>query len=232
MMEHERDYRPCRSFGRIVLLHRTCRTDSNSSKRFRYRLFHCACLTGSPSMMSESSVLLISPPRFFVVSPKKLAIMTFFTFGLYWWFCFHRSWVSHRHASGERILPLVRALFPIIFLYPLMRRIDGRIRLSGQRYSWSPLLLTLLYIVSTFSMLLLDQGAWQHFFPFATLFLLTSYAVFIGVVVSIQCAINFSEGDVLGLANARLTLVNWIWMVVGLLFWPLLVSLSVIALLM
>ncbi len=183
-------------------------------------------------MTSASNAIFTRPPRFFVVSPKKLAIMTLFTFGLYWWFCFHRSWVLHRQASGERVLPLVRALFPIIFLYPLMRRIDGRIRQSGRRYRWSPLILTLLYIVSMVSLVLLDQGAWRRFFPFATMILLTSYAIFIGVIVCIQCAINFSEGDEQGLANARLTLVNWLWMMFGLLFWPALVVLAVLSVVM
>ncbi|ROL77415.1 hypothetical protein [Pseudomonas vranovensis] len=178
-------------------------------------------------MSLETIVRVNNCPQFYVVSPKKLAIMSFFTFGLYWWFCFHRNWVLHRKATGEPVLPLVRALFPVIFLYPLMRRIDARIRHSRLEYRWSPLLLKSLYLIGVGPLLLLDQGAWEQFFHIATMLLLTSYGVFIWVIVRIQCAINFSEGDEQGAANAELSLVNWIWMLWGLLFWPSLVLLTV-----
>lgn len=129
-------------------------------------------------------------------------------------------------------MPLVRALFLIFFIYPLMRRIDRRILQAGLRYRWSPLLLVLIYFIGVLTLLLIDQGAFQHNVAASTVLLLTSYGVFITVIVCIQHAINFSEGDEQGLVNANLTLVNWVWMLFGLLFWPAQVLLAILSLVM
>lgn len=82
---------------------------------------------------------------FFVVSPMKFGVMTFFTLGFYWVYCFYQSWSLHREKTGERVSPLWRSAFAVFFIYPLLRRANDHIRDSGKTYPWSILGLTLGY---------------------------------------------------------------------------------------
>lgn len=170
--------------------------------------------------------------QFYVVSLKKVAVVSFFTFGWYWLFCFHRSWVLHRKYTGERVLPLLRALFAAFFIYALLKRVDGKLRLSGATYHWSPLMLTLSMIATALLPIFLGQRLIVHGFH-ALVFIQFLLAVLnTWCVVAMQKAINYSEGDVGGEINANFTVANWLWMALGLLFWPGIVFLALLALLM
>ncbi|MDZ3994065.1 hypothetical protein [Pseudomonas sp. Teo4] len=183
-------------------------------------------------MSQEPNKSIIGDSQFFVVSSRKIAVMSFFTFGWYWLFCFHRSWVLHRVRSGERVLPLVRALFAVIFFYPLLRRIDQKICQSGRSYKWSPAVLTVFFIIAGLSPMLVDQGLWLQHYHLAILIFLTSYLLHVWVIVSVQRAVNFCEGDNHGQANSTFSIANWLWMALGLLVWPTMIFMALISLLL
>lgn len=175
-------------------------------------------LSSTSSNSSDLSEASIDQPMFFVVSVKKLVVMSIFTFGLYWTYCAYRSWVLYRGASGERVLPLVRTVFEIFFRYSLLSRVDRQLRLSGRRYAWSPFWLVCASIV------LGAISIWANYATDLALFSALGLLVALGgaqiwVLTKMQRAMNFCVGDADGKSNARLSPLNWLWMSVGILFW-------------
>lgn len=183
-------------------------------------------------MSSEPKVSFLVKQQFFVVSPKKLAIMAFFTFGWYWWFCFHRSWVLHKAATGERVLPFMRALFALFFIYPLYSRVDKKICQAGRSYTWSPAALVVMLFFASMMFFVLDHGLWVAHPGFAVLWFFLANGLHVLVITRAQCAINFCEGDDKGLSNSTLSVANWLWMSFGLLVWPSLIFLTLLVVLL
>lgn len=63
------------------------------------------------------------PPHFFAVSVAKLAVMSVATAGVYELYWFYQHWQRVRARTGESLSPALRALFNIVFAFPLFRRI-------------------------------------------------------------------------------------------------------------
>ena len=151
---------------------------------------------------------------FFVVSPMKFGVMTFFTLGFYWLYCFYQSWALHRARTGEKVSPFWRSAFAVFFIYPLLRRANDHIRDSGRRYPWSILGLTLGYygigVVWVVASIALEGQLWAAYFAGVVV-----QATWLIVLVFMQKGINASAGDESGKANSRFTLANWLWMLLG-----------------
>ncbi|WP_176508215.1 MULTISPECIES: hypothetical protein [Pseudomonas] len=152
---------------------------------------------------------------FFVVSPFKLVVMTFFTLGLYWWYCFYQSWRLHKVRTGEPVMPIWRSAFGMFFIYPLLKRVDDVIRASGKEYHWSILRLTLSYyclMIAAFAGTFLLEGLpWIALVAAVALQALSLY-----LLAVMQKGINFSAGDVAGKSNSNFSWVNRFWMYLGL----------------
>jgi len=170
--------------------------------------------------------------QFFVVSLKKTAVVSFFTFGLYWLYCFYRSWVFQRKYAGARVLPLLRTLFAAFFTYALLRRVDGKLRRSGYKYRWSPLLLTVGLIVTAVLPFYVSRGVFTESVQAAMALQVLLAIMNTWYVVTMQRAINVSEGDPVGEVNASLTVANWLWMAFGIMVWSSMIFLSLLALLL
>ncbi|MCO7515934.1 hypothetical protein NJF44_17915 [Pseudomonas guariconensis] len=151
---------------------------------------------------------------FFVVSPVKLGVMTFFTFGLYWWYCFYQSWRLHKVRTGERVIPILRSAFGIFFIYPLLSRANDFIRESGGSYPWSILRLTLTYYALSIMTAVAGFFLDGHLATVLAVELILQIA-WISIMVAMQKGINFSAGDASGESNSRFTLANWLWMIPG-----------------
>jgi hypothetical protein len=180
-----------------------------------HKVFPMPLSSTSPNNLDLSEVSG-GQPMFFVVSIKKLVVMGIFTFGLYWTYCFYRSWVLYRGASGERVNPLVRAVFEIFFRYSLLSRVDRQMRLSGRSYAWSPFWLACAPII------LWAISVWVDLTSDPTLLSTFGLLVIYGgaqfwAVTQIQQAINFCMGDVDGKSNTHFSLLNWVWMSIGIL---------------
>ncbi|MEN5036689.1 hypothetical protein [Pseudomonas sp. TWI929] len=151
---------------------------------------------------------------FFIVSPMKFGVMTFFTLGWYWLYCFYQSWKLHRARTGEKVSPFWRSAFAVFFIYPILRRANDHIRDSGRSYPWSILGLTLGYygmgVAWVVASVVLESQPWEAFFAGVVF-----HAAWLIVMVPMQKGTNFSAGDEAGVANSRFTLANWIWMLLG-----------------
>jgi hypothetical protein len=60
---------------------------------------------------------------FFALAPWKLGLMSFITFGFYelWWS--FKNWLYISQSGTKKVLPFIRALFSLIFMYPLLKEI-------------------------------------------------------------------------------------------------------------
>ncbi|WP_043198310.1 hypothetical protein [Pseudomonas putida] len=153
-------------------------------------------------------------PPFFVVSSGKLAVVGFFTFGIYWLYCFYQNWKLHKARTGEEVSPFWRCFFAFLFIYPLLRRVNDCIRESGKASEWSILGLTLAQYALAVAGVAVN--AMLEGRPAAVL--LASFvcqAAWVMLFIAMQNGINLSAGDVSGQSNNRLTLANWLWMLPG-----------------
>ncbi|MFJ4065361.1 hypothetical protein ACIPW4_08710 [Pseudomonas sp. NPDC089996] len=151
---------------------------------------------------------------FFVVSPSKLVVMTLFTLGLYWWYCFYQSWRLHKVRTGEPVIPMLRSAFGMFYIYPLLKRVDDVTRSSGKEYPWSILKLTLSYyalmIAAFVGSFILEGLPWV-----ALVVVIALQALSLYLLAVMQKGINFSAGDVTGKSNSKFSFANRFWMYLG-----------------
>lgn len=162
------------------------------------------------------------PPRatFFVVGTSKFALMIVSTFGVYLTYWMYKNWKLYRTATGNKVLPIVRAFFFVFFVYSLFASIDRRIRASGKGYRWYPRLLALSVIVNALAGIGLAWLPDVHIsFALGLLLLLLQVCS----LLRVQEAINYLENDVDGTANSTLTFANGVGFAFGLCWWGLMI---------
>lgn len=62
-------------------------------------------------------------PPFFQTSPLKVALLSIATWGLYQLYWFHKQWYR-RKAHGEDVIPILRAIFAVLFAYSLFQTVN------------------------------------------------------------------------------------------------------------
>ncbi len=154
--------------------------------------------------------------EFHVVAGTKLLLLYVLTFGYYQIYWSYKQWTHYRRHHRVSISPVVRALFPIFFMHSLTRKVDVRMREQGGGHAWRPMALATAFVLLqlasisaaraapfTQSPLVLEWGAW-------------ACTLLIGLVLwRIQMAINAASGDPEGRGNARLTMADAIWVLLG-----------------
>ncbi len=157
---------------------------------------------------------------FYVVSLRKLIILNFFTGGLYWFFWFLRNWDLYHRSRGRGLSMLPGVLWPELFVYVLLNRVDRHIRITGRYYAWSPWWLAFGMVL----MMLLSGTLELITVPIQNDGLLISASLLTGILYYVtlcraQQAINYCERDPCGEGNAQLTWVNWLWIIISTLGW-------------
>ncbi|WP_374354417.1 hypothetical protein [Chitinimonas sp.] len=156
---------------------------------------------------------------FYVVSPKKFAVLFFATLGAYQLYWFFRNWKAYRANSGESVWPVPRAFFSIFFTHSLMRKVHAQLSRVSPSWSDDPRkLATPIVILTIVSMLISNKNTDSVYSDLLTLvFLLPQYLLFSRA----QAAINTASGDAEGHTNSRFSVANYIWIVLGALLWAL-----------
>ncbi|MDJ0777867.1 MAG: hypothetical protein QNJ85_08390 [Gammaproteobacteria bacterium] len=160
-----------------------------------------------------------SANEFYVVSKLKFAVLYLATLGLYEVYWFYRHWHQYRLYHGESLWPVPRAIFSIVFAYPLFRRFERRNAAAGDPVRWSPGvfagLYILLYLVSNFAELAAPEG------EDAIAILVAFVAMILALVLlqGVQDIVNRAVGDPDASVNRRFSVANIAWITVGLLFW-------------
>lgn len=158
-----------------------------------------------PDLPVDAAPVEPSPlPPFFAVSLWKLAVMSFFTLGLYELYWFYRNWQRMRVREQKNISPAVRVFFGVVFCYPCFRRIRSYGIARGFRQSPPIELLALLWVVTE-----LSGGL-----PEPLLLISLCSVLFLLPVQAYVNRINAAEVPTHD-RNARFTGWNWVWIGIG-----------------
>ena len=157
-------------------------------------------------------------PEFYVVAPRKFLLLYLGTWGLYEVYWFYRHWRLYRDWHDLKLWPVPRAIFSIIFAYPLFRRIANRGSETGSGQwsaGWYAVAYVVLYMVGNFSEFPKPgpNSVIQLASTMIPMFLLAA------LLYRVQRCANLACGDSDGESNCHYTGVNYLWLLVGTLLW-------------
>ncbi|MDD0977268.1 hypothetical protein [Pseudomonas fontis] len=134
-------------------------------------------------------------PSLFVYVPMRMfVVLSVVTLGLYWYVWFYRNWARYNEVKGLDLIPLLRCLFPIFFVYGLCRKVDRYVKATGREHEWSPDDAAIAYIA-------LSVGLWlvSNFMAVGSvLFAVITLVVFIHQIwalANVQRAINAAQEE-------------------------------------
>jgi hypothetical protein len=169
-------------------------------------------------------------PAFFTVSPTKLMIMMLATSGLYGLYWHYRNWALYKQRFSLAIWPLPRAWFGVLFMPSLLSKLDRELEARGKARMASWKLTAVLYISLAFAPMIfgfmfgLVRGAAGYPPQPPNLNLIVAVSavalVLMGLILSrVQGFINLLNDDPLGSTNAKLSDANWVWILIGAIYW-------------
>ncbi len=157
--------------------------------------------------------------KFYLVSEFKLMLLYFATLGFYGIYWFYRHWKQFKGATEQSLWPVPRAIFSIFFAHALFRRIDDAVD-PGLDVEWRPQTLATLYVIFAIIGNLSDRLPQIGLdFEWVLVASLAALLMIAYVLYRAQAVANLACGDAHGRSNARITLTNVIWILLGLLFW-------------
>lgn len=174
----------------------------------------------APTSKLEVTESLAIDDAFYVVSPKKLLTLFFVTMGIYSLFWYFKNWSLYKRANGSDEWPLPRAIFSVFFIHSLFEKVHTRILLTNAEFEWSyhthATVLVVLQLISNG----LDRASMRSigspYTDVASLLLLIPLA---WQFYRAQVCINVACGDPDGNKNAKFTVANFVWLVIGAFFW-------------
>lgn len=158
---------------------------------------------------------------YYVVGTTKLIVLSIATLNLYSLYWFYKHWQLQKLHAKLDCWPVVRAIFQIFFAPSLFGNIHEAAKMKGITPGWPALALSLFYVV-----LLIVSNVASNMLPEESLPLLVVFmAVFTPLVTLplylVQSTVNqITDADD---ANQRLTWVDWIFIVLGVLYWALMI---------
>lgn len=132
--------------------------------------------------------------EYFSIPPKRLALLSVLTLGLYEIFWFYKNWEAIRKAEQQKISPLGRAIFTVFYCHGFFKKVLQSAKKQGYSDSYSPGMLATVYII----LLLVGNGLSRienSTFGLDVLWLLIAISSFIPLL-SIQKAINFNNSKI------------------------------------
>ncbi len=167
---------------------------------------------------SESEAL------FYVVSQRKFLILNIVTLGMYTLYWFYMHWHYYKASTGDNIWPIPRAIFAIFFTHKLFNKIDNGLKAKEAEFRWSPDMLATIYVITAILSHLCDRlSATEIGVPYTDLISWALLPVMIWMLYQAQVAANIACGDSDGKSNAVLTIWNYLWILLGVVFWALIV---------
>ena len=159
---------------------------------------------------------------YYVVAPGKFLTLTILTLGLYLIYWFYRQWRSVKERDESDIWPIPRGIFYIFFTHSLFSDIKERLRDKGISYEWSPGTAATLVVVITLLSNVFGRLAGRNIgSPMTDVASLAAVPLLAFFALTAQKAANAASGDANGSRNADFTGANWVWMILGGLFWAL-----------
>jgi hypothetical protein len=159
-------------------------------------------------------------PRYYIVAPFKFILLSVLTFTLYFVYWFYKNWQRIKIDDNDDIWPPARAFFYIFFTHSLFTDVQERFKTQGRKWDWQPGLLATLFIIVTLVGNIIDRFIPYDTYPLmSSLLPLGSTLLATFLLLPAQKAINAVCGDDAGESNSKLTVANWAWMVLGGIFW-------------
>ena len=162
---------------------------------------------------------------FYIVSTTKFLLLFVATLGIYQLVWFYKHWREYAPYGRKAISPFWRAIFAIFFTHALFRAFEEHGNYSGRPSAWSPQGMATLFVGLTIVARIADRvstsSAELGAEDLAAFILTLSTGV---PLVVAQRACNTACGDPEGKTNSRLTLLNWVFVCVGGLFWFLVIG--------
>ncbi len=163
---------------------------------------------------------------FYVISMAKLTTLFFITLGIYQIFWWYKNWSNYKDlcryndSADRNIWPIPRAIFSVFFVHSLFHRVEDYAETKSRALNWkidtTATMMVLLLIASGICSQLSSKGLGSPYTDLGWMLLLVPlYFSF----RKAQQNINTACGDPQGLGNSKFTVANWIWIVLGILFW-------------
>jgi hypothetical protein len=162
--------------------------------------------------------------RYYVVSATKFWALSVATLGMYGIYWMYRQWSHIKRATRGDEWPVARAIFQVFFVHRLTAEIDQRLRRTAIRHDWAPQGLATFTVLGMIAGAIFDRLARNEVgSPVTDLLWLASLGAVVTCKWHIQRAANAACGDPDGRTNSRFTAGNIVWLVLGAVFWLLIV---------
>ncbi len=154
--------------------------------------------------------------RFYVVSIRKMMILSFATAGLYFVYWNFKHWSNYKHTTGDDVWPVPRAIFNVFFTHSLFHKIEDY-DVTGERPAWSSD-----GVATPIVLIYIANYVLPRLLPSSRLVTLLSFLTIIPIALLLkkaQVEVNARSGDPTGSSNDSLTGANIGWCVFGVLVW-------------
>ncbi|KZN39741.1 hypothetical protein N474_14975 [Pseudoalteromonas luteoviolacea CPMOR-2] len=158
--------------------------------------------------------------QFYIVSPRKFWTLNIMTFGFYSVYWFFKHWQEYKKSTGEDLWPIARGIFSIFFAHSLFSLMETKYEIQHKakpsRIFHYATLFVVASILGNIGSRLADN---EIGLPY------TMYSMYITLIISSFCLhkaqslINLASADPNGNKNDRFTLLNFVWIFIGLVFW-------------
>ena len=157
---------------------------------------------------------------FYVVSMKKFWILSLATFNLYSIYWFYKHWANYKEQTGQKLSPVLRAIFAVFFTHSLFNTIDREAQDKPNYKAWFPKGLATIYIILVILERIYEKSTSIAFsFPVAMGIFVFSIVIFPLISSRAQQTANIACGDISGDSNSRLTPANFVWILLGIAYW-------------
>ena len=175
---------------------------------------------GSPLVKRDASTP--HSPEFYVISEKKLFVLSVFTFGLYFYYWSYKNWSIYKKTTRSDIWPWVRGLFYIFFIHTLYRRADQKIRDHGRSFDFDFEQWATTFVVLTVGLNVLSVLANRmDILPVFRVWVFLGIPLRAYMVQKCQALINFAADDPGGSSNSRFTFSSYSVILTGAVIWGL-----------
>lgn len=168
----------------------------------------------------ESNLEVLPVPTqhmFYVVSKKKFLILFFSTFSLYGIYWNFKNWSLYKKYHNDNMWPIMRAIFSVFFTHSLFSEIDSRLKKINTEFSWNASVTATFVVIVLILSNVIDRIA-GYTEDWVMLLVFPILIIHGGLLLKAQVAINIACEDQKGATNSKLTLLNWVWIVIGSLF--------------
>jgi hypothetical protein len=162
--------------------------------------------------------------QLFTTQRRKMIILSICTLNMYSVYWFYKQWTALKVNAGFDCMPALRAIFQVFFVFSLFSTIKYDAEFKKVPVSWNAGLLALFYIIFSLTGSFIDRFANNA--ETGQLLLLISFTCYLLTIIPlviVQKTANELNGDPKGLKNATLSWQNWIFMIIGSLWWLLII---------